>query len=112
MRLCRLDELPDPGSRGFSLRTDAGLQDIFVVRRGEAVFAYLNCCPHTGSPLDWQPDQFLNLERSLIQCSTHMALFRIEDGHCLAGPCAGQGLEPVDVTVTDGWVEVAGLSLL
>lgn len=111
LRLCRLDELPDPGSRGFSLTTDAGLQDIFVVRRGDRAFAYLNHCPHTGSPLDWQPDQFLNLERTLIQCATHMALFRIEDGHCLAGPCAGQALTPLAVTLLDGWVAVAGLAL-
>lgn len=112
LRLCRLIDLPDPGSRGFSLRTDAGLQDIFVVRRGETVFAYLNHCPHTGSPLDWQPDKFLNLDRTLIQCATHMALFRIEDGRCLAGPCVGQALTPVAVTLVDGWATVTGHSLL
>ncbi|MFN2309301.1 MAG: Rieske (2Fe-2S) protein [Gammaproteobacteria bacterium] len=108
LRLCRLEALPDPGARGFCLHADAGVRDIFVVRRGETVFAYLNHCPHTGSPLDWQPDQFLNPERSLIQCATHAALFRIEDGHCLAGPCAGQALTPVAVTLIDGWVVVAG----
>lgn len=106
-RLCRVEDLDDPGSRGFTLRTAAGLQDVFLVRRGTGVHAYANHCPHTGSPLDWQPDQFLNLDRTLIQCSTHLALFRIEDGQCIAGPCRGQALTPVDVTIVDGWVEVA-----
>jgi nitrite reductase/ring-hydroxylating ferredoxin subunit len=107
-RLCRLEDLDDPGSRGFTLRTAAGLLDIFLVRRGCEVRAYVNHCPHTGSPLDWQPDQFLNLDRTLIQCSTHLALFRVEDGHCIAGPCAGQALIPVEIAVIDGWVETAG----
>lgn len=105
-RLCRVEDLTDPGTRGFSLRTAGGLQDIFLVRRGAEVRAYVNHCPHTGSPLDWQPDQFLNLDRTLIQCSTHLALFRIEDGQCVAGPCVGQALTPVEVVVVDGWVEV------
>ena len=105
-RLGRIEDLADPGSRGFTLRTAAGLRDIFLVRRGNEVHAYVNHCPHTGSPLDWQPDQFLTLDRTLIQCSTHHALFRIGDGQCVAGPCAGQALTPVDITVVDGWVEV------
>lgn len=105
-RLCRLHDLADPGSQGFTLQTPEGLKDIFVVRRGEAVYAYVNHCPHTGSPLDWQPDQFLNLDRTLIQCATHLALFRIADGYCVDGPCAGQALTPVVVTLEDGWVLV------
>ncbi|MBI5042129.1 MAG: Rieske 2Fe-2S domain-containing protein [Gammaproteobacteria bacterium] len=107
-RLCRLDDLADPGTRGFTLQTQFGLRDIFLVRRGTAVYAYVNHCPHTGSPLDWQPDQFLNLDRTLIQCATHLALFRIDDGHCVAGPCTGQSLTPVAVCVVEGWVSMAG----
>ncbi len=106
-RLCRLEDVADPGTRGFTLQTQQGLQDIFLVRRGAFVYAYLNHCPHTGSPLDWQPDQFLNLDRTLIQCATHLALFRIDDGRCVAGPCTGQSLTPIAVTLADGWVIVA-----
>ena len=111
--LCRLEDLADPGARGFSLRLPDGvIADIFVVRRGTECFAYRNHCPHTGSPLDWQPDQFLNLERTLIQCATHLAVFRIEDGRCVAGPCAGQALTPVPLDVVEGWLEVAALEVL
>lgn len=104
--LCRLDEVSDPGTRGFSVQTDQGLKDIFIVRRGNAVFAYQNNCPHTGSPLDWLPDQFLNLDRSLIQCATHFALFRIEDGYCVSGPCVGMALSSFVAQTVDGWVYV------
>ena len=104
--LCRLSDLPAEGSRGFSISTPSGAQDIFLVRKGERVFGYQNSCPHTGGPLDWVPDQFLNLEGNLIQCATHDALFRIEDGLCLKGPCAGQSLKALAVAVNGDRVSI------
>ena len=81
-----------------------GMSGILVVRRGLHVYAYLNTCPHAGSPLDWVPDQFLDLNREYIQCATHGALFRIEDGVCMYGPCAGDRLTPVPTAVEAGEV--------
>jgi len=104
LRLCRIEDLADPGTRGFALRTARGVVDIFVVRHADTVLAFENHCPHTGSPLDWMPDQFLNLDRTLIQCATHAALFRIDDGFCVSGPCAGQALTPFPLALSDGWV--------
>jgi nitrite reductase/ring-hydroxylating ferredoxin subunit len=101
--LCRLAEIPDPGSRGFEL----GERAIFVVRRGALLKGYLNSCPHTGGPLDWVEHQFLDYERAHILCATHGALFRLEDGHCLAGPCAGKALSPVDLAIVGGEVRLA-----
>ncbi len=112
LRLCRLEDLADPGARGFALRTARGVIDIFLVRRAGTIFAFENHCPHTGSPLDWMPDQFLNLDRTLIQCATHAALFRIDDGFCVSGPCAGQALTPFAVTLADGWVLVEAEQML
>jgi nitrite reductase/ring-hydroxylating ferredoxin subunit len=101
--LCRLDDLPDNSSRGFSLDGDPR-RDIFIVRRAARVYAYRNSCPHTGAPLDWLPDQFLNAKRTLIQCATHAAQFRIDDGVCVAGPCSGARLTALPVEVVDGVV--------
>ena len=102
--LCRLDELDDPGAKGFE--DVAGEPPFFVVRRGGRVFGYRNRCPHYGAPLDWRPDAFLSLERDLILCSMHGALFGIEDGVCVRGPCPGLALEPVAVDVADGEVRL------
>ena len=68
---------------------------------------YVNSCPHTGGPLDWIEGQFLDLNGQYIVCATHGALFRIEDGHCLAGPCKGKGLTAVEVVVVEGEVRLA-----
>ena len=97
--LCRLDEIPDGTGKGFDLGGGDEPLEIFVVRAGSRVFAYRNVCPHTGSPLDWQPDDFMNEDGSLIMCHTHGALFEIADGFCIAGPCAGDQLTPVAVEI-------------
>ena len=105
-RVCRLDELNDPDSRGLTLCIDGQFYDIFIVCQGQQVFAYLNSCPHTGGPLDWVPDQFLSLDRDYIQCATHYALFRFNDGHCVAGPCDGERLTPVPLVITAGEIVI------
>lgn len=86
--LCTSSHLPEAHSKGFEL----GEHALFAVRRQGEVFVYKNRCPHRGVPLEWQPDQFLDSSASLIQCATHGALFLIENGECVAGPCEGQSL--------------------
>ena len=97
--LCRLEEIPDGTAKGFDLGGGDEPLEILVVREGAHVFAYINVCPHTGSPLDWQPDDFMSEDACHIMCHTHGALFEIEDGFCIAGPCAGDQLKPVKVEV-------------
>ena len=100
--LCRLADIADGGARGLTIDAVDGPTDIMVIRRGETVVAYVNSCPHVGTPLDWAPDTFLDPSGKHIQCSTHGALFRIGDGHCFAGPCVGDALEAVHVRVRNG----------
>lgn len=106
--LCKIDELGDPGTRGFEI--DVGGPEplrVFVVRKGDTLACYRNRCPHTGAPLEWQPDQFLDLDHSFIQCAIHGALFRPENGYCLRGPCAGQSLEPIRLDLDQGRLTVS-----
>ena len=89
--LCRLDDLDDPGAKGFRFQ-EGDLQFAgFVVRRGEAVFGYIDSCPHAGWPLA-VADRYLTRDKALILCSGHGALFGIEDGACVVGPCVGARL--------------------
>lgn len=60
------------------------------------MYVYKNRCPHRGVGLEWLPDQFLDSSASLIQCATHGALFLIEDGECIAGPCEGKSLTALE----------------
>ena len=97
--LCRLDEIAKPGARGFRIGTGSETRAIFVVRHEGRVVAYENSCPHLGSPLDWVPDRFLEIEKRFILCATHGALFRNADGFCVGGPCAGKSLKPVPIRI-------------
>ena len=100
--LCRFDELDDPGARGFSLSLRGEVLELMVVRQAGAVFAYRNRCPHTGVNLEWRADQFLDLSGRFIQCATHGALFKPEDGYCVRGPCAGERLAPLKQVMESG----------
>jgi len=104
--LCALDDLDCPGSRGFALETPEGILELFVVRRGHGVYAYRNSCPHTGATLEWLPDRFLDADGDLIQCGLHGALFLIESGECVRGPCVGAFLEALEVRVESRRVAV------
>jgi len=99
--LCALEEIPDGQAKGFTLDGGDESLDIFVWRNGRRAFGYVNSCPHTGGPLDWTPDRFMSADGAHIQCATHGALFQPEDGACFAGPCAGDFLMPVAVTVDE-----------
>lgn len=105
--LCRLEELDATGSVGRTVDLGSGPVEVFVVRRNGVVRAYRNSCPHTGGPLEWLDDDFLDEEREHIVCATHGALFRIDDGYCFAGPCKRQSLTAVPVRVEGDRVVLA-----
>lgn len=100
--LCHIDDLDDPGAAGFLIDRDGRGLAIFVVRRGGQVFGYTNSCPHTGAPLDWQEGKFLDFRQQFILCSLHGATFRIGDGYCVGGPCAGRSLTRIPLIVEAG----------
>ena len=97
--LCRLADIPDGGSKGFEIGEGPEAFVFFVAGTGERIYAYENSCPHTGGPLDWTPDRFIDQESGHILCATHGALFQLETGQCLAGPCAGDWLRALRVSV-------------
>jgi nitrite reductase/ring-hydroxylating ferredoxin subunit len=102
-----LDLIADGKARNFVIQMKAGRFHGFIVRKGDKVFGYRDRCPHMGLPLAQELDNYLSSGDELILCSWHGALFDIESGHCLGGPCAGTGLTPWPVTVTDKMVKTA-----
>jgi nitrite reductase/ring-hydroxylating ferredoxin subunit len=104
--LCALVDLAEGVPRGLTADGDEPL-DLLVMRQGGRIVAYVNRCPHRGTPLDWAPDRFLAPDGQHFQCATHGARFRIADGYCVAGPCRGERLSPVAVRVEDGAVRLA-----
>jgi nitrite reductase/ring-hydroxylating ferredoxin subunit len=104
----RLDELDDPGCREFRIGDGDWPFKGFVVRQGDAVFAYQNHCMHAGHPLNWMPDSFLTPDRGKIICASHGAIYEIDTGLCVSEPCRGKSLRAVDAEIRDGEIYVNG----
>ena len=104
--LCRLADIGDRDSRAFTIALSGAEREIFAVRLGDEVFAYVNVCPHRQMPLNWKPDVFLAYDKSRIVCTMHAATFDIRQGHCLTGPCPDQSLESVPIVIEDGIVRL------
>ena len=107
VRLCTLDDIEDGQARNFVLEMKAGRFHGFVVRRGDRVFGYRDRCPHMGLPLAQELDRYLTSGGELILCSWHGALFDIESGRCVGGPCVGAGLTVWPVAVENGQIRTA-----
>ena len=97
MLLCYRHELEATGAKGVVINDVSYL----VTKQGNHVFAYINRCPHLDIELNWAPNRFMSIDRTMIQCSTHGALFVIDSGECVAGPCLGKSLQAVDISVDD-----------
>lgn len=93
--LCSIHDIEEESAKGFDVDGKA----LFVVKKNGQIHVYLNTCPHIGIPLEFLPDEFLDQDKQYIQCANHGALFVIDTGYCVAGPCAGQSLEAIPFTL-------------
>lgn len=105
--LCSSDGIEEGGSAGFTLETGNGPIRLMVIRKQGALHVYVNSCPHRRLPLDFHPGRFLTEDGGHILCTNHIALFRIDDGICVDGPCRGQALERIPCRVQDGVLYVS-----
>jgi nitrite reductase/ring-hydroxylating ferredoxin subunit len=105
--LCAVEHVPDGGAREFNFGDGREPFRLIVLRSGGNVWGYLNKCPHFGVPLNVEPDRFTLFEHSYLYCSVHCAMFRFEDGFCEDGPCQGDSLLPVPLTIEQGRVRIA-----
>lgn len=107
VRLMALDALAPGAARNLVLQIGAGFFHGFVVRDGDSARGYVDRCPHAGLPLAQRLDEYLSEDGQFIACSWHGALFRIDDGQCVAGPCRGAALTEWPLSVRDGVVFTA-----
>ena len=103
-KIFSIDEINDPGSKGLNIDLNGESLELFIVKKNSQITVYENSCPHTQGPLDWTPDQFLDLDNNYIQCANHGALFEINNGLCIYGPCKNQSLKALPFKVRDNFV--------
>jgi len=103
-RLCSTEGFKDKTTKGITLNN----QQYVVIKKNAQFYVYKNRCPHIGINLEYQPNQFLNKEEQYIQCANHGALFEIETGYCIAGPCSGKSLIAVTFQHIHNTILVSG----
>jgi len=102
-----IDEIEDPGAKEYTFGRGTSVFSMFVIRREDCVYGYLNICPHYSSRLNCNSAHFLNIDGTRIQCSSHFAEFRIEDGFGLDGAAEGCWLDPVPVQIRNGMIVIS-----
>ncbi|MDX2463694.1 MAG: Rieske 2Fe-2S domain-containing protein [Porticoccus sp.] len=100
--LGKVNDIKEGECKAYTLTINHKSISLFVVRHCGQFYAYQNHCPHTGIPLNWHPNQFLDITNQYIQCNTHGALFRVNDGLCEWAPCLGKYLRPLNIYDENG----------
>lgn len=109
--VCASEALAERGKAvSWDLRQYGQPVRAFALRIDGRVVAYLNRCAHVPTEMDWQPDEFLDMNREWIICSLHGATYDPRNGRCIGGPCIGSRLTPVSTEERDGqvWWQPAG----
>ena len=116
--VCAADAIERGGAKGFSLsridETGESRPFPIVVLRTFAndYLGYVNRCPHDGVWLNIGSGEFFSPDRAFLKCGRHGAIFEIDTGSCVDGPCSGQSLEPVALAVIGGDVCLCGVNLV
>ncbi len=83
------DDAPAPGTRVGEREkfaadgahfVEIGDFSMLVVRRGDALSAFWNLCPHQFLPLNWRSASVIGADGATIRCSNHDAAFHADDG--------------------------------
>ena len=103
MVIARIDDIPDPGTSCLELDG----YPILLARRGDAVRAFVNACPHQYLPLNYRGEKLLSADGRTLRCTNHSAGFDAESGEGVEGLGVGCALDRIPVSVTPGgWVKI------
>ena len=102
-----------PSLRAFAFRKPRsdgnGTVSGILVATPDGARAFRNLCPHVAIPLDRGGEPLLTADGAFLVCRNHGALFDLEDGLCVAGPCEGESLVPLPLVRSGaGWALDAG----
>jgi nitrite reductase/ring-hydroxylating ferredoxin subunit len=104
--IAKVDEVRPGSVKKFWLICQKYRIDAFLVNDRGNFFAYVNRCRHMATPLDFVRDEFFSDDHRHLMCYTHGALYEPDTGLCIAGPCKGESLFRLPLTIDRGEVLV------
>ncbi len=100
--LALVAEIPGAGLR-FTYHDGPFAESGILFRTDCGVRAWRNLCRHLAVPLDrTDPGCLTTPDGRHLVCGEHGALYRPDDGLCVAGPCLGARLRALPVVVCGG----------
>ena len=109
INVAKLSDIEEGSATNIVIELADGYRHLILTRKADEVNVFLNSCPHTGVRLDWKVGVFLTVDKAHLQCSTHGALFELDSGFCVAGPCINQCLVKLQTKVYDQAIYVNAL---
>ena len=101
INVAKLSDIEEGSATSAVIELADGHRHLILTRKADEVNVFLNSCPHTGVRLDWKVGVFLTVDKAHLQCSTHGALFELDSGFCVAGPCINKCLVKLQTKVYD-----------
>lgn len=99
--ICNIDDIKDNGASVYKLNNSNIDYEIIIVRKNFKIHGFKNLCPHANLPLNLNSLEVLSRDKKHLICKNHAALFDIDSGVCVSGPCIGKGLELVNLKIKD-----------
>ena len=109
INVAKLSDIEEGSATNAVIELADGHRHLILTRKADEVNVFLNSCPHTGVRLDWKVGVFLTVDKAHLQCSTHGALFELDSGFCVAGPCINKCLVKLQTKVYDQAIYVNAL---
>lgn len=104
--IARVEDIPDPGAIVRHFRHEAFYFSLLLTRRGERVWAFENRCAHANYPLERHDGRVVVQQGRYVVCTAHGASYTFE-GQCAGGPCNGDRLTPIAITLSNGAILIA-----
>jgi nitrite reductase/ring-hydroxylating ferredoxin subunit len=97
---------PNQSVKPFKIRIRGQVFSGLVVKENDRYFAYENLCQHLPITLDLNGSEFFSNDKKYLQCHMHGAMYEIQSGLCIAGPCQGARLVALEIVEDETHVVV------
>jgi nitrite reductase/ring-hydroxylating ferredoxin subunit len=72
--ICKTEQIDERDARSF----DTHRGEVIVTQRDGMFYAYLNRCPHLGVSLEFQENQFMDMDREFLICANLVHCFKLK----------------------------------
>jgi len=104
IRIASETDLQEGQTLKFRFRRGSESVEGFLARFEGKIVAYENLCRHLPLTLDYEDNRFFDRKGEFLICQAHGAMYHPANGRCIVGPCGGESLYPIEISLDEGAV--------